>query len=108
MDMLDYVWLGILSVFHGPAMFELFGIPVPTALVMVAAGFFTGVLVGATPGLAGPMAMAVALPILISIFGFETAALLPVSVLPVTLRSALPWFRIAKVRLELAVTGTAP
>ena len=42
MDMLDYVWLGIVTVFQGPAMFEIFGIGIPTALVMVAAGFFTG------------------------------------------------------------------
>ena len=35
-------------------------------------------MVGATPGLAGPMAMAVALPILISVFGYESGALLPV------------------------------
>ncbi|MEM1162391.1 MAG: tripartite tricarboxylate transporter permease [Pseudomonadota bacterium] len=78
MDMLDHVWLGILAVFQGPALFEIAGIPIPVTIVMVAAGFVTGVLVGATPGLAGPMAMAVALPILISVFGFETAALLPV------------------------------
>ncbi|MEM1298101.1 MAG: tripartite tricarboxylate transporter permease [Pseudomonadota bacterium] len=78
MDMLAHVWLGILAVFQGPALFEIFGIPVPVTIVMVAGGFFTGVLVGATPGLAGPMAMAVALPILISVFGFETEALLPV------------------------------
>ena len=78
MDMLDHVWLGVLAVFQGPALFSVAGIPVPVTLVMVAAGFLTGVLVGATPGLAGPMAMAVALPILISIFGFETQALLPV------------------------------
>ncbi|MEM7188694.1 MAG: tripartite tricarboxylate transporter permease [Pseudomonadota bacterium] len=78
MDMLDHVWLGVLAVFHGPALFEIAGIGIPVTLVMVAAGFLTGVLVGATPGLAGPMAMAVALPILISVFGFETAALLPV------------------------------
>ena len=78
MDMLDHVWLGVLAVFQGPALFSVAGIPVPVTLVMVAAGFLTGVLVGATPGLAGPMAMAVALPILLSIFGFETQALLPV------------------------------
>lgn len=78
MDMLDHVWLGVQAVFLGPAMFEIFGIGLPVTLVMVACGFLTGVLVGATPGLAGPMAMAVSLPILISIFGFETSALLPV------------------------------
>ena len=44
---------------------------------MIASGFFTGIAAGATPGLAGPMVMAVALPILISVFGYEPAALLP-------------------------------
>ena len=78
MDMIEHFWLGLLAVFQGPAMFSIAGIPIPVTLVMVACGFVTGVLVGATPGLAGPMAMAVALPILISVFGFETEALLPV------------------------------
>ncbi len=45
---------------------------------MVFFGFVLGVIVGATPGLGGPMAMAISLPILISIFGFEVTALLPV------------------------------
>ena len=45
---------------------------------MVFFGFVLGVIVGATPGLGGPMAMAISLPILISIFGFEASALLPV------------------------------
>ena len=40
--------------------------------------FPDGITVGATPGLAGPMAMAISLPILISIFGFSEDALLPV------------------------------
>ena len=78
MDPLDYIWMGILAVFQGPAMFEVFGITVPITLVMVFFGLLTGVLVGSTPGLAGPMAMAVALPILISVFGFNEDALLPV------------------------------
>ena len=78
MDMLDHVWLGVLAFFQGPTLFSVLGIPIPVTLAMVAGGFVTGVLVGATPGLAGPMAMAVALPILISIFGFEISALLPV------------------------------
>ena len=78
MDMLDHVWLGILAVFQGPALITILGVPIPLTIVMVAAGFLTGVIVGATPGLAGPMAMAVALPILISVFGFEISALLPV------------------------------
>lgn len=78
MDAFDYIWMGILAVFQGPAMFEVFGIPIPVTLVMVFFGLITGVLVGSTPGLAGPMAMAVALPILISVFGFNEDALLPV------------------------------
>ena len=45
---------------------------------MVFFGIVLGVIVGATPGLGGPMAMAISLPILISIFGFEASALLPV------------------------------
>ena len=45
---------------------------------MILLGFLLGVAVGATPGLAGPMAMAISLPILISIFGFSSDALLPV------------------------------
>ena len=48
------------------------------ALLTVLGGFLTGIFVGATPGLAGPMAMAIALPILISVFGFHESALLPV------------------------------
>ena len=76
--MLDHIWLGILEVFLGPALFEIGGIGIPVTVAMVILGFLTGVVVGATPGLAGPMAMAVSLPILISIFGYETEALLPV------------------------------
>ena len=61
MGLLDHIMLGIQFAFSGPS---LFGIPLN--IVMVSAGFIFGVLVGATPGLAGPMAMAIALPILIS------------------------------------------
>jgi putative tricarboxylic transport membrane protein len=78
MGVLDYVWLGILSVFQGPAMFSVFGLPVSITLGMVLAGFLLGILVGATPGLAGPIAMASSLPILISTFGYTPDALLPV------------------------------
>lgn len=78
MGWLDYVWLGILAVFQGPELFTLFGISVSVTLVMILFGFLAGIAVGATPGLAGPMAMAIALPILISIFGFSQDALLPV------------------------------
>lgn len=75
---MDYALLGVESVFSGTAMFTLFGIGVPAALVMLFFGLMTGIAVGATPGLAGPMAMAVSLPILISIFGVRPDALLPV------------------------------
>lgn len=77
-EMLNYIWLGILSVFQGPALLEIGGIGLPVALVMLAGGLFTGIAVGATPGLAGPMAMAISLPLLISAFGFSPDALLPV------------------------------
>ena len=78
MGWLDYVWLGILAVFQGPEAFTLLGVGVPVTIVMVLLGFLLGIAVGATPGLAGPMAMAIALPILISSFGFTPDALLPV------------------------------
>lgn len=76
MDIVQHIWMGVLAVFQGPPTAA--WLPIPIALVMVAAGFVTGVAVGATPGLAGPMAMAVSLPILISVFGYEPDALLPV------------------------------
>ena len=78
MATLDYIWMGILAVFQGPELFSLFGLAVSVTLAMIALGFLLGVAVGATPGLAGPIAMAIALPILISIFGFTPDALLPV------------------------------
>ncbi len=78
MDAFDYIVMGVQSVFLGPEMFNLFGLPISEALVMIVAGFVVGIAVGATPGLAGPIAMAIALPILISIFGFTPDALLPV------------------------------
>ena len=78
MDILGYVWSGVLAVFQGPALFHIFGIAVPVTLAMVLSGLLTGILVGSTPGLAGPMAMAVSLPILISVFGYHESALLPV------------------------------
>lgn len=77
-DILQYVWLGILAVFTGTPLFTVMGMGIPAAPVMVAAGLFTGIAVGATPGLAGPMAMAISLPILLSFFGFTPDALLPV------------------------------
>lgn len=78
MGVFDYIQMGILAVFQGPAMFSLLGVPVSVTLVMILMGFFLGIAVGATPGLAGPMAMAISLPILISVFGFTPDALLPV------------------------------
>ena len=77
-EALSYIWLGILAVFQGPELFSLLGIGVPTSLAMLFLGLLFGIAVGATPGLAGPMAMAVSLPILISIFGVTPDALLPV------------------------------
>ena len=50
----------------------------PVAALMMAGGLITGIIVGATPGLAGPMAMAIALPILLGAFGYAESALLPV------------------------------
>ncbi|MGB0505936.1 MAG: tripartite tricarboxylate transporter permease [Pikeienuella sp.] len=76
MGIFDHVWLGVLSVFQGPQVIE--GLPISITIFMVAFGFIVGVAVGATPGLAGPMAMAVSLPILISVFGYGADALLPV------------------------------
>ncbi|SVB64034.1 uncharacterized protein METZ01_LOCUS216888, partial [marine metagenome] len=73
----DYVWLGVLEVFTGNPVFSVLGIPVSITIVMVIAGFLGGIFVGATPGLGGPSAMAISLPILISIFGFTPDALLP-------------------------------
>ncbi|MAF46869.1 MAG: tripartite tricarboxylate transporter permease [Rhodospirillales bacterium] len=74
----DYVWLGVLEVFTSNPAFTVAGIPVSITIVMVCFGFFGGIIVGATPGLGGPSAMAISLPILISIFGFTPDALLPV------------------------------
>ncbi|MDO6729918.1 tripartite tricarboxylate transporter permease [Marinovum sp. 2_MG-2023] len=78
MGLTDYIWLGVLAVFQGPEAFDLFGLSVSITVLMVVAGFILGIVVGATPGLAGPMAMAIALPLLISAFGFTPDALLPV------------------------------
>ncbi len=78
MSVIDYIWLGVLAVFQGPEVFAIFGLPISITLVMVFFGFIFGIAVGATPGLAGPFAMAISLPILISVFGFTQDALLPV------------------------------
>lgn len=47
-------------------------------IVMVFAGLILGITIGATPGLNGPFAMALALPVLISFFGHSDEALLPI------------------------------
>ncbi|MEM6462228.1 MAG: tripartite tricarboxylate transporter permease [Pseudomonadota bacterium] len=78
MSALEYIWSGVLAVFLGPELFSVLGVPIPVTLVMIFAGFLLGIAVGATPGLAGPIAMAISLPILISIFGYTPDALLPV------------------------------
>lgn len=63
MGWFDYVWLAILAAFQGPEAFSIPGIAIPVTILMILTGFLMGIAVGATPGLAGPMAMAVALPI---------------------------------------------
>jgi putative tricarboxylic transport membrane protein len=74
----DYIWLGVLEVFTANPAFFVLGLPITMTVLMVLAGFLTGILAGATPGLSGPFVMAVSLPILISIFGITPDALLPV------------------------------
>ncbi len=78
MTALDYIWAGVLAVFQGPELFSIFGLAISVTVVMILCGFLLGIAVGATPGLAGPIAMAISLPILISVFGFTPDALLPV------------------------------
>lgn len=78
MGVLDYVLAGVGLFFDSNVLFSVGSIPVSLNPLMVVFGFLTGMLVGATPGLAGPMAMAVSLPILISVFGYSANALLPV------------------------------
>ncbi|MFC6637684.1 hypothetical protein [Sulfitobacter sediminilitoris] len=73
MGIWDHVIAGVLAVFQSDPV-----LGVPLTILMVLGGFLLGITVGATPGLAGPMAMAISLPILISIFGFSNDALLPV------------------------------
>lgn len=69
----QYITLGITDVFFTVnGAFDI----VPMAMVFI--GLLIGIAVGATPGLSGPFAMALALPLLISIFGHTNAALLPI------------------------------
>ncbi|MGH1464101.1 MAG: tripartite tricarboxylate transporter permease [Cognatishimia sp.] len=78
MDVLDYILAGMSEAFFGNPALILGPIVLSWPLILVALGFLIGVLIGATPGLSGPFVMALALPILISIFGFTPDALLPV------------------------------
>lgn len=73
MGVWDHVIAGVLAVFQSDPV-----LGVPITILMVLGGFLLGITVGATPGLAGPMAMAISLPILISVFGYSNDALLPV------------------------------
>ncbi len=76
--LLDHVGLGVAAVFAASPVASPFGIPISITVVMVLCGFLGGIAVGATPGLGGPFAMAISLPILIGVFGFNPDALLPV------------------------------
>lgn len=78
MSVTEYIWAGIVAVFTASPVATVFGLPIPITVVMTLGGFLTGIVVGATPGLSGPFAMAVSLPILISVFGVDASALLPV------------------------------
>ncbi|MEL6103093.1 MAG: tripartite tricarboxylate transporter permease [Pseudomonadota bacterium] len=78
MGVWEHAVMGIEAVFAGPELLSILGLGISTTLVMILLGFLMGITVGATPGLAGPMVMAIALPILISIFGFSQDAFLPV------------------------------
>ncbi len=70
---LQYVGLGVTSVFQtGDGALWL----LPIAMVLT--GVVIGILIGATPGMSGPFAMAIALPVLVSIFGYSNEALYPV------------------------------
>lgn len=71
--LLQYVGYGVHSVFFTESG-NLWLMP----LFMVAIGVVIGILVGAIPGMSGPFAMAIALPVLISIFGYSNEALFPV------------------------------
>lgn len=78
MTLWDHALLGMQAVFAGPEAFTVLGLGVSVTLLMILMGFLMGITVGATPGLAGPMVMAISLPILLSIFGFSQDAFLPV------------------------------
>ena len=69
----DYIIRGFLSVF-----FDADGAFYWLPMAMVLSGLIIGIVVAATPGLNGPFAMAISLPILISAFGTDNEALLPI------------------------------
>lgn len=71
--LLQYIGLGVSSVFH-TAEGGLWLMPLAMTLI----GVVVGILIGATPGMSGPFAMAIALPVLVSIFGYTNEALYPV------------------------------
>lgn len=75
---IEHLLLGVQAVFSVTADYSFLGFALPIILFMVFGGFIVGIIVGSTPGLAGPMAMAVSLPILISVFGYNESALLSV------------------------------
>ncbi len=77
MEILSLIYEAVANLVTGPAAFEVLGVGIAWALILVVGGFMTGIFVGATPGLAGPMAMAMALPILVSVFKPQEAYLLP-------------------------------
>jgi len=69
----EYIVRGVLGVF-----FTADGVFNLLPMAMVFGGLLLGIVVGATPGLNGPFAMALSLPVLISIFGVSDDALLPI------------------------------
>ncbi len=69
----DYIVRGVLAVF-----FDADGAFTWLPMAMVFGGIVAGIVVGATPGLNGPFAMAISLPILVSIFGTGNEDLLTV------------------------------
>ncbi|MEM8743602.1 MAG: tripartite tricarboxylate transporter permease, partial [Pseudomonadota bacterium] len=70
---LEYITRGVLEVF-----FTADGNFDWLPLAMVFGGLLLGIAIGATPGLNGPFAMALSLPVLISVFGHSDEALLPI------------------------------
>lgn len=66
LELMDYIRLGIAAVFTADPVAVVFGVPISITLVMVFSGLLAGIVVGAIPGLSGPFAMAVSLPILLS------------------------------------------